>query len=144
MQHFVNEISEEGLKEIINKMCNCAIRAEKAGVDIIQIHGDRLVGSLCSTILNKRTDKYGGSFENRYRFAVDVVKAIKKECGDDYPVMLRYSVTSKVIDFKVGAVPGEEFNEIGRDMQESEKAAKYLQDAGYDSLNAENGTYDSW
>ena len=75
---------------------------------------------------------------------MEVVKAIKKECGDDYPVMLRYSVTSKVIDFKVGAVPGEEFNEIGRDMQESEKAAKYLQDAGYDALNADNGTYDSW
>ena len=58
--------------------------------------------------------------------------------------MLRYSVTSKVIDFKVGAVPGEEFTELGRDMAESEKAAKYLQDAGYDCLNCDNGTYDSW
>ena len=50
----------------------------------------------------------------------------------------------KVIDFKVGAIPGEEFNEIGRDMEESEKAAKYLQDAGYDALNTDNGSYDSW
>lgn len=58
--------------------------------------------------------------------------------------MLRYSVTSKVIGFKTGAVPGEEFTELGRDMEESEKAAKYLQDAGYDALNTDNGTYDSW
>ena len=53
-------------------------------------------------------------------------------------------MVSKVKDFCEGAVPGEEYVEIGRDMAESEKAAKYLQDAGYDMLNADNGTYDSW
>ena len=75
---------------------------------------------------------------------MDIVKAIKASCGDDYPVSLRYSVTSKVKAFGVGAVPGEEYTELGRNMEESEKAAKYLQDAGYDMLNADNGTYDSW
>ena len=144
MQHFVNEATVEQLNQIKESIASCAHKAMLAGIDAIEVHGDRLLGSLCSEVLNHRSDVYGGSFENRYRFAVEVVKAIKKECGDDYPVMLRYSVTSKVIDFKVGAVPGEEFNEIGRDMQESEKAAKYLQDAGYDALNADNGTYDSW
>src|SRR5699024_9901107 len=54
------------------------------------------------------------------------------------------SVISKVKDFCYGALPGEDYQEIGRDMEESEKAAKYLQDAGYDMLNADNGTYDSW
>ena len=93
---------------------------------------------------NKRTDEYGGSFENRYRFPVQVVQAIKKECGKDYPVSLRYSVISKTKGFCEGAVPGEEYVEVGRDMEESERAAKYLQDAGYDMLNADNGTYDAW
>ena len=62
----------------------------------------------------------------------------------DFPVSLRYSVESKMKDFCYGAVPGEEYTEVGRAMPESEKAAKYLQDAGYDMLNADNGTYDSW
>lgn len=52
MMHFVDEVSEEMLMSIIDKMCACAVRAEKAGVDVIQIHGDRLVGALCSTKMN--------------------------------------------------------------------------------------------
>lgn len=57
---------------------------------------------------------------------------------------LRYSVESKTKGFREGALPGESFTEAGRDMAESEKAAKYLQDAGYDMLNCDNGTYDAW
>ena len=94
---------------------------------------------------NQRTDEYGGSFENRYRFPVEIVQAIKKTCGEDYPVSLRYSVISKTKDFRKGAVPGEtDYIEVGRDLEESEKAAKFLQDAGYDMLNCDNGTYDAW
>lgn len=114
------------------------------GVEVHAVHEGYLMDQFTTKYTNKRTDEYGGSFENRYRFAIEVVKAIKKECGDDYPVMLRYSVTSKVIDFNVGAVPGEEFKEKGRDMEESIKAAKYLTEAGYDALDCDNGTYDSW
>ncbi|MBO5744314.1 MAG: FAD-dependent oxidoreductase, partial [Clostridia bacterium] len=71
-------------------------------------------------------------------------KAIKESCGNDYPVSLRYSVESKMKGFCKGAMPGEEYTEVGRNMEESERAVKYLQDAGYDMLNADNGTYDSW
>jgi 2,4-dienoyl-CoA reductase-like NADH-dependent reductase (Old Yellow Enzyme family) len=49
----------------------------EAGIDAIEVHGDRLLGSLCSTLLNHRTDEYGGSFENRIRYALEVVAAIK-------------------------------------------------------------------
>ena len=93
---------------------------------------------------NQRTDEYGGSFENRYRFPVEIVKAVKKACGKEFPVSLRYSVVSKTKGFRQGALPGEEYTEVGRDMEESERAAKYLQDAGYDMLNCDNGTYDAW
>ena len=51
-------------------------------MDVIEVHGDRLVGSLCSTILNHRNDNYGGSFENRIRFALEVVKVIKENAPD--------------------------------------------------------------
>jgi len=95
--------------------------------------------------MNYRTDEYGGSFENRFRFPVEIVQAIKAACGDDFPVSLRYSVVSKTKDWGKGAMPYEkDFKEFGRDMEESEKAIKYLADAGYDMFNCDNGTYDAW
>lgn len=60
------------------------------------------------------------------------MKAIKEACGTDYPVSLRYSVESKMKGFCKGAMPGERYTEVGRTMEESERAAKYLQEAGYD------------
>ena len=135
------------IKKMIYAFAETARLCKEAGVDGVEVHAVHegyLLDQFTHKYTNHRTDEYGGSFENRYRFPVEVVKAIKEACGKDYPVSLRYSVVSKTKDFCVGAVPGEEFVEIGRDMEESEKAAKYLQDAGYDMLNADNGTYDAW
>ena len=135
------------IEEIVDAFAKTAKLCMDAGVDGVEVHAVHegyLLDQFTLEYTNKRTDNYGGSFENRYRFATDIVKAIKASCGKDFPVSLRYSVRSYVKDFCVGAVPGEEFTEIGRDMEESERAAKYLQDAGYDMLNADNGTYDSW
>ena len=140
-------LTKKEIEEIVDAFAKTAVLLKKAGVDGVEVHAVHegyLLDQFTLKYTNKRTDEYGGSFENRYRFATDIVKAIKASCGQDYPVSLRYSVESKVKDFCVGAVPGEEYTEIGRDMEESEKAAKYLQDAGYDMLNADNGTYDSW
>ena len=141
------EISVEQIHEIIEAFAKTAKLCKDAGVDGVEVHAVHegyLLDQFAIEFFNKRTDEYGGSFENRYRFAAEVVKAIKRECGQDYPVSLRYSVESKLKGFAQGAVPGEEFTELGRTMEESERAAKYLQDAGYDMLNADNGTYDSW
>ena len=77
MQHFVTEATVEQLAQIRDAIAACAARAQRAGVDAIEVHGDRLVGSLCSTALNHRTDEYGGSFENRVRYALEVVAAIR-------------------------------------------------------------------
>ena len=141
------QITVEQIHEIIEAFAKTAKLCKDAGVDGVEVHAVHegyLLDQFAIEFYNKRTDEYGGSFENRYRFAVDVVKAIKQACGDDFPVSLRYSVESKLKGFSQGALPGEEFTEVGRNMEESEKAAKYLQDAGYDMLNADNGTYDSW
>ncbi len=140
-------MTKKQIDEIIEAFAKTAALCKEAGVDGVEVHAVHegyLLDQFTLKYTNHRTDEYGGSFENRYRFPAEVVKAIKEACGEDYPVSLRYSVQSKVKDFGVGAVPGEDFTEIGRDLAESEKAAKYLQDAGYDMLNADNGTYDSW
>ena len=141
------EMTKEQIHEIIEAFAKTAKLCMDAGVDGVEVHAVHegyLLDQFTMEWTNKRTDEYGGSFENRYRFAVEVVQAIKAACGKDFPVSLRYSVESKVKGFREGAVPGEEYVEVGRGMVESEKAARYLQDAGYDMLNADNGTYDSW
>lgn len=141
------QITLQEMQDIVDAFAKTAKLCMDAGVDGVEVHAVHegyLLDQFTLKYTNKRTDKYGGSFENRYRYPVEIVQAIKASCGDDFPVSLRYSVLSKVKDFCVGAVPGEEYTEIGRDMEESEQAAKYLQDAGYDMLNADNGTYDSW
>ena len=137
----------EEIEQMIDGFAKTAKMCKDAGVDGVEVHAVHegyLLDQFTTKYTNNRTDEYGGSFENRYRFATEVVKAIKKECGQDFPVSLRYSVESKTKGFCEGAVPGEKYHEVGRDMKESEKAAKYLQDAGYDMLNADNGTYDAW
>ena len=141
------EMTVEQIHEIIEAFAKTAKLCKDAGVDGVEIHAVHegyLLDQFAIEFFNKRTDAYGGSFENRYRFAAEVVQAIKKACGQDFPVSLRYSVESKLKGFQAGAVPGEDYVEVGRSMEESERAAKYLQDAGYDMLNADNGTYDSW
>ena len=135
------------IREIIEAFAKTAALCKKAGVDGVEVHAVHegyLLDQFTMDWTNHRTDEYGGSFENRYRFPAEIVKAIKNVCGQDFPVSLRYSVESKVKGFREGALPGESYTEVGRNMEESERAARYLQDAGYDMLNADNGTYDSW
>ena len=140
-------MTKEEIKEIVEAFAKTAKLCMEAGVDGVEIHAVHegyLLDQFTLKYSNFRDDEYGGSFENRYRFPVEIVQAIKRECGKDYPVSLRYSVVSKTKGFRSGALPGEEYVEVGRDMEESERAAKYLQDAGYDMLNCDNGTYDAW
>lgn len=140
-------LTVEEIQEYVDAFAKTAKKLKDAGVDGVEIHAVHegyLLDQFTLKYVNQRTDQYGGSFENRYRFAVEIVQAIKKICGDDFPVSLRYSVVSKTKGFREGALPGEEYTEVGRDMEESERAAKYLQEAGYDMLNCDNGTYDAW
>ncbi len=140
-------LTKKQIDKMIYAFAQTAKLCKDAGVDGVEIHAVHegyLLDQFTMKYTNHRTDEYGGSFENRYRFPVEIVKAIKKICGEDYPVSLRYSVVSKTKGLREGALPGEDYVEVGRDMEESEKAAKYLQDAGYDMLNCDNGTYDAW
>ncbi len=141
------EMTKEEIQEFVQAFSKTAKMLQDAGVDGVEIHAVHegyLLDQFTLKYVNHRTDEYGGSFENRYRFAVEIVQAIKKACGEDFPVSLRYSVLSKTKGFRQGALPGEEYVEAGRDMEESERAVRYLQEAGYDMLNCDNGTYDAW
>ncbi|MBQ9320921.1 MAG: FAD-dependent oxidoreductase [Eubacterium sp.] len=140
-------ITYKEIQDIIYAFGETARLCKEAGVDGVEVHAVHegyLLDQFTLKYSNQRTDEYGGSFENRYRFAVEIVQEIKEKCGEDFPVSLRYSVRSMTKAFQYGAMPGEDFEEIGRDMEESERAVKYLQDAGYDMLNCDNGTYDAW
>ena len=139
------------IKEIHDQVDAFAKTAKKlmdAGVDGVEIHAVHegyLLDQFTMKNWNFRTDEYGGSFENRFRFPVEIVQCIKRYAGEDFPVSLRYSVVSKTKAWGKGAMPYEtDFEEFGRDMEESEKAIKYLADAGYDMFNCDNGTYDAW
>ncbi|MBR0373823.1 MAG: FAD-dependent oxidoreductase [Mogibacterium sp.] len=140
-------LTVEEIQEMVYAFGQTARKLREAGADGVEIHAVHegyLLDQFTIANWNYRTDQYGGSFENRFRFPVEIVQEIKKEAGADFPVSLRYSVVSKCKGWLQGAVPGEEFEEFGRDMAESEKAVKYLEEAGYDMFNCDNGTYDSW
>ena len=141
------EMTKDEIQKMIYSFAESSRMLKEAGVDGVEVHAVHegyLLDQFTLPYVNKRTDEYGGSMENRYRFATEIVKAIKEKCGKDFPVSLRYSVVSKTKGFRAGALPGEEYTEAGRDMAESEKAVRLLQDAGYDMLNCDNGTYDAW
>ena len=138
----VKEIHE--MVEAFGKTAKMLRDAGVDGVEIHAVHEGYLLDQFTMENWNWREDEYGGSFENRFRFPVEIVQCIKRYAGEDFPVSLRYSVKSYTKTWGKGAVPGEEFVEWGRDMPESEKAIKYLGDAGYDFFNCDNGTYDAW
>ena len=122
MMFFTDEVSEEMLMSIIDKMCACAVRAQKAGVDVIQIHGDRLNGCLCSTRMNHRTDKFGGSLENRVRFARMLTRAIRK------------AVPGMIIDYKLSIVTPQR-GKGGIDEADAVQFAQWLVEDGVDMFH---------
>jgi 2-enoate reductase len=141
------EMTKKRIGQLVNAFAKTALLCKKAGVDGVEVHAVHegyLLDQFTMKYTNHRTDEYGGSFENRYRFAVEILHAIKKACGEDFPVSLRYSVVSKTKGYRMGALPGEKYVEGGRDLEEGIKAAKYLEKAGYDMLSCDNGTYDAW
>lgn len=141
------ELSIEEIKTIVKKFGDGAFNAKRAGFDGVQIHAVHegyLIDQFAISLFNNRTDEYGGSLENRLKFAREIVEEIKKRCGDDFPVTLRYSPKSFIKDFREGALPGEEFIEKGRDLPEGIDAARLLVKYGYDALDVDVGSYDSW
>ncbi|MBS7525239.1 FAD-dependent oxidoreductase [Fusibacter paucivorans] len=140
-------LTTEEVKTYVQKFVESAVIAKKGGFDGVEIHAVHegyLLDQFAISFFNQRTDEYGGSLENRLRFACEIVQGIKAACGEDFPVSLRYSIKSFIKDWCKGGLPNEVFEEVGRDIPEGIEAAKMLVAAGYDALNADVGSYDSW
>ena len=140
-------LTVEEIKSIVKSFGDGAYNAKRAGFDGVEIHAVHegyLLDQFAISMFNLRTDEYGGSLENRLRFAREIVEEIKARCGQDFPVILRFSVKSMIKDWREGALPGEEFEEKGRDVAEGLEAAKLLVQYGYDALDTDVGTYDAW
>lgn len=141
------ELKEEEIDHIIDKFVESAVIGKESGFDGIEIHAVHegyLLDCFTLSLFNKRTDKYGGNLEGRLLFATEIVRRIKEECGSDFPVILRFSIKSYVKAIRQGGLPGEEFKELGRDIEEAKEAIKILEEAGYDAFDSDAGTYDSW
>ncbi len=140
-------LTVEEIHDLVDAFGKSALLCKKAGIDGVEIHAIHegyLLDQFTIESTNHRTDEYGGSLTNRFRFISEVIQEIKKTCGKDFPVMIRYSVSSKMRGFNQGALPGEDFKEFGRSLEQSPSAARLLEKAGADALDADNGSYDSW
>lgn len=140
-------ITKEEIRSIVKSFGDGAYNAMRGGFDGVQVHAVHegyLLDQFAISMFNHREDEYGGSLENRLRFAREVVEEIKGRCGQDFPVILRFSLKSMIKDWRVGALPGEEFEEMGRDVEEGLEAARLLESYGYDALDTDVGTYDAW
>lgn len=86
------ELTKEGIKRIVDAFRDAAKRALKAGFDVIEIHNAHgyLLHEFVSPVSNQRTDEYGGSFENRIRFTLEIVDAVRAVIPNDMPLFLRY------------------------------------------------------
>lgn len=126
MQHFVTEATVEQLNDIKKSIAEASKRAMEAGIDAIEVHGDRLLGSLCSTVLNHRTDEYGGTFENRIRYALEVVAAIKEAAPS---LMIEYK-----LPFITKNADGSDRGKGGLYEEDGIEFAKRLEAAGVDMI----------
>lgn len=141
------ELTRDEIHKIIESFGKGAFNAKRAGFDGVEVHAVHegyLIDQFAISFFNHRTDEYGGSLENRLRFTKEIREEIAKICGWDFPVAVRFSPKSMLKDWRKGALPNEEFEEKGRDLEEGLQTAKLLEAYGYDALDVDVGCYDAW
>lgn len=141
------ELTTSEVERIVKRFADSAFLAKYSGFDGIEVHAVHegyLLDQFALAVFNRRTDVYGGDLSARLRFASEIVAAIKGACGTDFPVSIRFSVKSYIKGINQGGLPGEEFVELGRDLEEGLEVAKILETAGYDAFSIDAGSYDSW
>lgn len=135
-------LTTEEVEQIVQAYGNAAEILASAGVDGIEVHGHGgfLLDQFTTSLMNQRTDKYGGDLEGRLTFSVEILNEIKKRVGKDYPVQYRFGLKHYIKSLRQSGLPDEDFVEMGRDIDEGLAMAKLLQSAGYDSLAVDAGT----
>lgn len=131
IQVLPKELSTEEVYELIEQYGDAAVRARKAGIDCVEVHGAHgyLIANFMSPHSNKRLDEFGGNFNNRMRFPIEIIRNIKRKAGNDFPVIFRLS--------------GEENVPGGRTLEESKIVARMMEEAGVDAIHVSTGSYGS-
>lgn len=125
-------LEKEDIQYLVDKVGYSASLAVNAGADAVELHayGGYLLDQFQSTQWNNRTDEYGGSLENRMRFTLECIEAIRKNTPDDFPVIVKFTPDQRVEGF--------------RTIEEGREMAKILEDAGVDALHVDTGCYEEW
>ena len=97
-------------------------------MEVHSIHWGYLLDQFALSVMNHRSDEYGGSLENRLRAAKEILEGIKQECGSDYPVSMRLGLKTFVKGFEKATLTGED--EAGRTLEEGIQIAKLLESYG--------------
>jgi 2-enoate reductase len=127
-----HELTVAEIEELVQAFELSAEVVRTAGIDAVELHGHEgyLLDQFKTSLWNKRTDKYGGSFEGRLRFPLEVIRAIKKGAGEDFPIVYRFALTHYL--------PG------GREVEEGLEIARRLEAAGIDALDVDAGCFETW
>ncbi len=125
-------LDKDQIANLVKTMGKAAGQAKFAGADAVEIHGygGYLIDQFCSQLWNKRTDEYGGSLENRMRFALEIVASVREAVGPDFPILYKFTPYHGV--------------EGGREVPEGLEMAKMLEAAGVDALHVDQGCYEAW
>jgi 2,4-dienoyl-CoA reductase-like NADH-dependent reductase (Old Yellow Enzyme family) len=128
-------LSEKEIQELVQDWASAARRAVQAGVEVIEIHSAHgyLLGQFLSPVTNQRTDRYGGSFENRTRLLVEIIQAIRAEIPKEMPLFVRLSATEWLETSEVAKKYG------SWDVESSIRLAKMLPGLGVDLLDVSSG-----
>ncbi len=122
-------LATEEIEKMVELCGQAARRVKQAGFDNIELnaHGGYLIAQFLSTYFNKRTDKYGGSFDNRCRFLLELIAAMRKHVGNELAITVKYSI--------------DEFLEGGSSIEQGQSIAKKLEEVGVDGIIASCGVY---
>lgn len=134
----IHAMSRREVKKLIRDYIDAAERCKKAGVDAVELHGGHgyMIQQFLSPNTNRRTDEYGGSFENRMRFAAEIIDGIRARCGRDYPLIVR--LTADEMYDRIGK-PGK-----GYDIETGKRIAMRLEELGVDAINVTSACYDAY
>jgi len=140
------ELKTAEVKKLIKSFGTAAQILAYAGMDGIELHGHEgyLFDQFATRIWNKRSDQYGGDLAARLRFPIEVLNEIKEKVRKDFHVQYRFGLKHYIKGLNRGALPGEEYTEAGRDIEEGLEMAKMLETAGFGALHVDAGCYDSW
>lgn len=140
-------MTTEEVEFVIRKFGEAAAIAKRAGFDGVEIHAVHegyLLDQFTTAFTNHRTDKFGGDLRGRMTLPIAIVREIKGTVGEDFPVVLRFSIKSCIKAPNSGGLEGEDYEEFGRDADEGYTIAPWLEEAGYDAFDADEGSYDAW